>query len=74
VDEVWARLLEMTSDPDPGVRADVVHALADGSPTARAPEIIYAVEELYNDPDPKVRKRVRLVVTSYRRTGRVNVL
>lgn len=64
----------MTNHPDPGVRLDVVHALGDGSPRDRATDIVGALEGLHNDPDPKVRKRVRYVLSSYRRTGRVNVL
>jgi len=74
VPEVWDRLIEMASDADVGVRLDVVHALADGSPRERADQIAGVLERMYNDPDPKVRKRVRRVVTSYRRTGNLNVL
>ena len=74
VPEVWDRLIEMTSDGDVGVRLDVVHALADGSPRERSEQIAGVLERMYNDQDPKVRKRVRRVVTSYRRTGNLNVL
>lgn len=50
VPEVWDRLLDMTNDTDPGVRLDVVHALGDGSPRDRAPDIVGALEGLHNDP------------------------
>jgi HEAT repeat protein len=74
VPEVWERLIEMTSDDDVGVRLDVVHALADGSPRERAHDIAEVLERMYNDPDAKVRKRVRRVVSAYRRTENLNVL
>lgn len=60
--EVWDRLVEMTDDPDAGVRLDVVHALGDGSPRERGPEIALA--------PPLDREGL----SAYRRTGRVNVL
>ena len=74
VPEVWNRLIEMTTDDDAGVRLDVVHALADGSPREYAGDIVATLERMYNDRDPKVRKRVRRVVNAYRRTGNLNVL
>ena len=72
--EVWERVYELLDDPDAGVRSDAVHALGDSSPTHLAPRTAAALEGLYNDPDPVLRKRVRKVVNAYRRTGRVNVL
>ena len=41
------------------------------APTA---EIVEALESMWNDADKRVRKRVRYVLSAYRRTGRVNVL
>jgi hypothetical protein len=35
------------------------------------PTVAEALERRYNDPDPGVRKRVRLTLTHYRRTGRI---
>ena len=72
--EVWDRIYELLGDPDPGVRGDAVHALADSSPNHLAHRTAAALEDLYNDPDPGLRKRVRKVVNAYRRTGSVNVL
>ena len=72
--EVWDRVLEMLGDPDAKVRADAVHALGDSSPRHRAHDFAAALEPLYNDPDPHLRKRVRKVINAYRRTGSVNVL
>jgi HEAT repeat protein len=74
VPEIWDRLIAMVDDPDPGVRRWVVHALADGSPLHRTDEIVAALQTLWNDPDKRVRKRTRLVLGAFRRTGRINVL
>ena len=72
--EIWDRIYELLGDPDPGVRGDAVHALADSSPNHLAHRTAAVLEDLYNDPDPGLRKRVRKVVNAYRRTGSVNVL
>ena len=72
--EVWERIYELLGDEDPGVRGDAVHALGDSSPNHLAHRTAAALEALYNDPDPALRKRVRKVLTAYRRTGSVNVL
>ena len=72
--EIWDRVLELLGDPDAGVRADAVHALGDSSPNHRVHDFAAALEPLYNDPDPHLRKRVRKVIMAYRRTGSVNVL
>ena len=72
--EIWDRIVELLADPEPQVRADAVHALGDSSPRHRAHDFAAALEPLYHDPDPHLRKRVRKVLTAYRRTGSVNVL
>jgi HEAT repeat protein len=74
VPRVWDRLYDLIDDPDAGVRFEVVHAFGDSSPNHRAHEIAAAVERLYNDPDPHLRKRVRKLITHYRKTGSVNAL
>ena len=48
--------------------------LADGSPRYRAPEVVKTLERMRNDPDRTVRRRVRMVLHTYERTGRVNTL
>ena len=68
------RLIKLAHDADAGVRADSIHALADGSPSVLRARIVEVFEALYNDPDPRVRKQVRRVLTGHRRTGNVNVL
>jgi len=73
IDEVWDRILSMTTDPDGTVRDQVVHSLCDGSPKTREFEVISALESLWNDPDVRVKKRVRRVLTEYRRNGSWNV-
>lgn len=51
-----------------------LHALGDGSPTHMEEEIMEAVERLYNDPHPNVKKKARRMMNAYRRTGKWNVL
>ena len=72
--EIWERIYELLEDAHAGVRSDAVHALGDSSPNHLAPRTAEALESLYNDPDPQLRKRVRKVLRAYRRTGSVNVL
>ena len=71
---VWDRVLELAADPDPGVRRDVAHALADGSPRERWPEVIATMDVLRNDPDRGVRRMANRVLREFNRTGRINVL
>lgn len=70
-DRVWARLLELLSDPDPRVRGDVLHAITDSTPAPRVPAVIQALESRHNDPDTGMRRRVRKTLAHYRRTGKV---
>jgi hypothetical protein len=72
--DIWDRLLEMVVDEDAKVRAHVLHVLADGSPRYRESEVVQAVERMWDDPDPGLRRRVRKVLGQYRRTGRIHVL
>ncbi|HTT92952.1 MAG TPA: HEAT repeat domain-containing protein [Acidimicrobiales bacterium] len=72
--QAWDRVLEMADDLDPLVRRAVVHVLADGSPRYRAAGVAGVLDSMRNDPDSAVRRRVRAVLNSYRRTGRINVL
>jgi HEAT repeat protein len=71
---VWDRVLELAADPNPGVRRDVAHALADGSPRERWPEVIAAMEILRDDPDRGVRRMANRVLGEFHRTGRINIL
>jgi hypothetical protein len=70
-DRVWTRLLELVGDPNPLVRRDVIHALTDSTPAPRVPAVIQALESRHNDPDERVRRRVRKTLAHYRRTGKV---
>jgi HEAT repeat protein len=70
-DRVWTRLLELVADPDPLVRGDVIHSLTDSTPAARVPAVIRALESRHNDPDERIRRRVRKTLAHYRRTGKV---
>ena len=70
-DRVWTRLLELVEDPDPLVRGDVIHALTDSTPAPRVPAVIQALDSRRNDPDERIRRRVRKTLAHYRRTGKV---
>jgi HEAT repeat protein len=71
-DRVWTRLLELVEDPDPLVRGDVLHAITDSTPASRVPAVIQALESRHNDPDERIRRRIRKTLAHYRRTGKVS--
>jgi hypothetical protein len=71
---VWDRLLALVHDPDVRVRATLLHTLCDGSPRDREPQVVQALEQMYQDPNPRLRRRVRQVLAQYRRSGRINIL
>jgi hypothetical protein len=71
---VWRRMIALADDPDPGVRSLVCHTLCDGSPAAYESEVLVCLGRLHDDPDLKVRKMARRVLSIHRRTGRINVL
>ena len=66
--------MHISSSPSGIVRDQALHALGDGSPNHLEQRIIEAVEQLYNDPHPEVKKKARRMLNSYRRTGIWNVL
>ena len=74
VPRVWDRLIEMAQDESVVVRKHVFHVLADGSPRHREQQIVGVLERMHNDPDPKLRRRVRGLLAHYRAGGRLNVL
>jgi hypothetical protein len=74
VKEFWDRIFEMIKDPDPAVRYQVLHNLCDGSPKAREDNVIKAIEEMQSDEDKYIKRRVNQVLTSYRKTGKWNIL
>lgn len=71
---VWDRLIEMARDGDVQVRKNVFHVLADGSPRHREQQIIGVLEQMRNDPDPKLRRHVRRLLAHYHAGGRLNIL
>ena len=56
------------------VRDQALHALGDGSPRHLEERIVEAVEQLYNDPFPDVKKKARRMMNSYRKNGKWNIL
>ena len=56
------------------MRDQALHALGDGSPGHLEHRIIEAVEALYNDPYPDVKKKARKILNAYRKTGKWNIL
>lgn len=74
IPELWERIFELLKDEEGIVRDQALHALGDGSPSHLEERIVEAVEGLYNDPHPDVKKKARRVLNSYRRTGKWNVL
>lgn len=74
IPELWERIFECLHDKDGIVRDQALHALGDGSPSHLEERIVEAVESMYNDPHPDVKKKARRMLNSYRRTGKWNVL
>jgi len=70
---IWDRVFEMVNDVNPTVRDQVVHILCDGAPKSREVEVIETLEKMWNDPDDRVKKRVRRALGEYRRTGNWNI-
>ena len=73
-DIIWKRIIEMTYDESAIVRDQALHNLGDGSPRHLEAAVMEAAERLYNDSDPKVRKKARRMCIAYRTTGKWNVL
>ena len=74
IPELWERIFELLQDDEGIVRDQALHALGDGSPTHLEERIVEAIESLYNDPHPDVKKKARRMLNAYRRTGKWNVL
>jgi HEAT repeat protein len=72
--EVWDRLLELTSDPDDGVRHDVLHTLVDGSPRRMREQVVEALEVMARDPKIRRARRqfARDAIRRYHRTGQLD--
>jgi hypothetical protein len=69
VTEVWDRLFEMSSDPDSGVRGDVLHTVFDGTPRHMRERALGLLETFRNDPDRRHRRGAVDRLALYRRTG-----
>eukprot|EP01099_Mayorella_cantabrigiensis_P005248 TRINITY_DN412_c0_g1_i1.p1 TRINITY_DN412_c0_g1~~TRINITY_DN412_c0_g1_i1.p1 ORF type:complete len:122 (+),score=23.71 TRINITY_DN412_c0_g1_i1:94-459(+) len=74
VDEFWARIIQLSSDPDAVVRYQALHNLCDGSPAEIEEKVVEVLSRLTHDPDNKIRRQANRVLTVYRRTGKWNVM
>lgn len=74
IPQLWERIFELLEDDSDIVRDQALHALGDGSPKNLEERTIEAVEGMYNDPAPAVRKKARRMLMAYRKTGKWNVL
>ncbi|BFZ07381.1 hypothetical protein BsWGS_10420 [Bradybaena similaris] len=74
ITDFWNRVFEMLNDPDANVRYQVLHTLCDGSPEHLEDSIAEALDEFNRDPDAKIRRQAHRALTSYRRTGKWNIL
>jgi hypothetical protein len=70
----WDRVLDMIDDRDATVRAQVLHILCDGSPKHLEHKIIECIELFNRDVDAGIRRKAHKVLSSYRRTGKWNIL
>lgn len=73
IPEVWDRILELSDDPDDGVRHDVLHTLVDGSPRRLRSEVVEVLERLAKDPAIR-RARRRFAQEALRRYHRTGML
>lgn len=71
---VWDRIFLMVHDDCPGVRAQVLHTICDGSPSSLEAEVAEALEVFNRDEDKAIRRTAHKVLAEYTRTGRWNVL
>jgi hypothetical protein len=70
-DDVWATLVRMLDDPVVRVRAEALHAVTDSTPASRVGTVVTALEARRNEPDSKLRRRIRKTLAHYYRTGKL---
>jgi len=74
-EEIWTRIIEMTKDINVDVRYQALHNLCDGSPNNKEDTIIKILEEMQAaESDKFIKRKLNLVLTSYRYTGKWNIL
>ncbi|CAF1510495.1 unnamed protein product [Adineta steineri] len=74
IDLFWERVIEMIDDPADNVREQVLHTLCDGSPDHMEMKVLDALETFNRDRNQYIRRRAHKVLSSYRRSGKWNVL
>ncbi len=52
----------------------MLHTLCDGSPDHMEMKVLEALEKFNRDPNQHIRRRAHKVLSSYRRSGKWNVL
>jgi hypothetical protein len=74
VEPVWDRLLELSADPDDGVRHDVLHNLVDGSPRRMREQVVEVLDRLAKDRSIRRSRRqfAQDAVRRYHRTGQLD--
>ncbi|XP_060574177.1 uncharacterized protein LOC132731896 [Ruditapes philippinarum] len=72
--DFWNRVMEMIDDESATVRYQVMHTLCDGSPSHMEDNVADALDIFNNDADKKIRRKAHQVLTTYRRTGKWNVM
>ena len=65
----------MVDDPSPKIRYQVLHNMCDGSPDSMEERVADALEKFNRDPDQEIKRKAhKVVLASYLRTGKWNVL
>ena len=74
IDKFWSRVLEMVTDEEARVRAQVLHTLCDGSPKHMENEVLQAMQVFNSDPDSHIRRTAHKVLATYSKSGKWNIL
>jgi hypothetical protein len=70
-DAAWTTIVDLFGDEAVRVRAEALHAMTDSTPATRVQTVVDALEAGFQDPDPKLQRRIRKTLAHYRRTGKL---
>ncbi|CAD8186379.1 unnamed protein product [Paramecium pentaurelia] len=73
VPEFWIRIFQLVDDPDPRIRARILHIICDGSPNRLQIEVMEALEKFNRDSDSEIRRQAHKVLAKAQK-GTWNVL